>query len=424
MTLQASEANIMVVDDTPANLRLLEGMLRERGHEVRSFPRGALALKAAENDPPDLILLDITMPEMDGFKVCQHLKENENLKEIPVIFISARTEMFDKVKAFRSGGVDYITKPFQFEEVLARVETHLQLRQYQVELEWRNKELQQALDELKAAQTQLVQSEKMASLGVLTAGIAHEINNPVNFIGASARGLRKILRHIENVLEQYGQINPDNALEELERINQFKQELEFDDLLDGLEELTANIHLGAERTAEIVKGLRTFSRLDEVEKKLADIHENLDSTLALLRNQYKGTITIRKDYGDVPPIMCYPGKLNQVFINILANAIDAIKRKEGPSAAEEIRIKTSLVDKEDKRFVTIEFIDTGPGIPEQIQNRIFEPFFTTKDVGKGTGLGLSISLGIIESHGGTIKVESTPGKGANFRICLPLQQGE
>ena len=424
MTLQASEANIMVVDDTPANLRLLEGMLRERGHEVRSFPRGALALKAAENDPPDLILLDITMPEMDGFKVCQHLKENENLKEIPVIFISARTETFDKVKAFRSGGVDYITKPFQFEEVLARVETHLQLRQYQVELEWRNKELQQALDELKAAQAQLVQSEKMASLGVLTAGIAHEINNPVNFIGASARGLRKMLRHIENVLEQYGQINPDNAVEELERINQFKQELEFDDLLDGLEELTANIHSGAERTAEIVKGLRTFSRLDEVEKKLADIHENLDSTLALLRNQYKGTITIRKDYGDIPPIMCYPGKLNQVFMNILVNAIDAIKRKEGPSAAEEIRIKTSLVDKEDKRFVTIEFIDTGPGIPEQIQNRIFEPFFTTKDVGEGTGLGLSISLGIIESHGGTIKVESTPGKGANFRICLPLQQGE
>ncbi len=424
MTLQASEANIMVVDDTPANLRLLESMLRERGHEVRSFPRGALALKAAENDPPDLILLDITMPEMDGFEVCQHLKENENLKEIPVIFISARTETFDKVKAFRSGGVDYITKPFQFEEVLARVETHLQLRQYQVELEWRNKELQQALDELKAAQAQLVQSEKMASLGVLTAGIAHEINNPVNFIGASARGLRKMLRHIENVLEQYGQINPDNAVEELERINQFKQELEFDDLLDGLEELTANIHSGAERTAEIVKGLRTFSRLDEVEKKLADIHENLDSTLALLRNQYKGTITIRKDYGDIPPIMCYPGKLNQVFMNILLNAIDAIKRKEGPSAAEEIRIKTSLVDKEDKRFVTIEFIDTGPGIPEQIQNRIFEPFFTTKDVGEGTGLGLSISLGIIESHGGTIKVESTPGKGANFRICLPLQQGE
>ena len=424
MTLQASEANIMVVDDTPANLRLLEGMLRERGHEVRSFPRGALALKAAENDPPDLILLDITMPEMDGFKVCQHLKENENLKEIPVIFISARTETFDKVKAFRSGGVDYITKPFQFEEVLARVETHLQLRQYQVELEWRNKELQQALDELKAAQAQLVQSEKMASLGVLTAGIAHEINNPVNFIGASARGLRKMLRHIENVLEQYDQINPDNAVEELERINQFKQELEFDDLLDGLEELTANIHSGAERTAEIVKGLRTFSRLDEVEKKLADIHENLDSTLALLRNQYKGTITIRKDYGNIPPIMCYPGKLNQVFMNILVNAIDAIKRKEGPSAAEEIRIKTSLVDKEDKRFVTIEFIDTGPGIPEQIQNRIFEPFFTTKDVGEGTGLGLSISLGIIESHGGTIKVESTPGKGANFRICLPLQQGE
>ena len=333
----------------------------------------------------------------------------------------ARTETFDKVKAFRSGGVDYITKPFQFEEVLARVETHLQLRQYQVELEWRNKELQQALDELKAAQAQLVQSEKMASLGVLTAGIAHEINNPVNFIGASARGLRKMLLHIENVLEQYDQINPDNAVEELERINQFKQELEFDDLLDGLEELTANIHLGAERTTEIVKGLRTFSRLDEVEKKLADIHENLDSTLALLRNQYKGTITIRKDYGDIPPIMCYPGKLNQVFMNILVNAIDAIKRKEGPSAAEEIRIKTSLVDKEDKRFVTIEFIDTGPGIPEQIQNRIFEPFFTTKDVGEGTGLGLSISLGIIESYGGTIKVESTPGKGANFRICLPLQ---
>jgi len=415
-----NKANIMVVDDTPANLHLLEDMLGQQGYDVRPLPRGALALRAAANDPPDLILLDITMPDMNGYEVCQKLKLDEKLKEIPVIFISARSETLDKVKAFGVGGIDYVSKPFQFEEVLARVETHLKLRRYQIELELRNKRLNQALVDLKNAQSQLVQSEKMVSLGMLTAGIAHEINNPVNYIKASAKALKMKLRSMLELLEQIERINPQNVAPGMERILAFKAVTDTAALRSAINDLTTNINSGAERTAGIIKGLRTFSRLDEEDRKTADIHENIDSTLILLHSQYKDFITILKEYGELPPIECYPGKLNQMFLNILKNAIDAIKDKQRKTDNESIRIKTSVTGYDNDRFVRIEITDTGPGIKENVQTRLFEPFFTTKAIGRGTGLGLSITKGIIQDHHGFIEIESKPDQGATFKISIPL----
>jgi len=415
MTAGKSKGNIMVVDDTPANLRLLGNMLGERGYSVRPFPRGSLALRAAGNDPPDLILLDINMPEINGFELCGKLKEDPKLEEIPVIFISALTETMDKVKAFRAGGVDYITKPFQIEEVGARVETHLKIRRYQ-------RELQVALDSLKAAQSQLVQSEKMAALGVLTAGIAHELNNPVNFMQASAQGLRHVVEDTRKILTGLDEIEAEPSEENIVRINQLKKELADEDLLTALNELVENIRLGASRTAEIVSGLRTFTRLDEAEKKVADLHENLDSTLVILRYRYKDSIEIEKDYGDVPPITCFPGKLNQVFVNILGNAIDAVESKGESDGEETISIKTSVERDGNGRCAAVRFTDSGKGISGDVIEHLFEPFFTTKEVGSGTGLGLSISYGIIQEHGGRIEVASEPGKGATFTVYIPLEE--
>ncbi len=409
----------MVIDDTATNLAVVEDILAKQGYEVRPFPKAAMALRAVFNDPPDLILLDIMMPEMDGYEVCTRLKADKTVRDIPVIFMSALTETIDKVKAFSLGGVDYITKPFHVDEVLARVNTHLKLMQYRTDMEIKNRELERTLSELKDAQSKLVQSEKMASLGVLTAGIAHEINNPINFINASARALKKKLGKIIPLLER---IDKETAEEKISPIiRQFKEDTEPGALISAINELTSNINSGAERSIQIVKGLRTFSRLDEAEKKKADIHQNMDSTLILLHSQYQNIISVRKEYGEIPDIICYPGKLNQLFLNILRNAVDAVKSKKEPGNDESIRIRTDLIHQEGKEYVRVEISDTGPGIPEEIRDRIFDPFFTSKDVGSGTGLGLSISLAIIESHGGWIDVKSEVGKGACFTIYIPSE---
>ncbi len=307
------------------------------------------------------------------------------------------------------------------------------------ELEILNEKLNETLAQLKAAQVQLIQSEKMASVGLLTAGIAHEINNPINFVYAGADTLSVVIKDLMEVLDQYDKVSPENSYEELKAFLQdmkrLKEDLEFDENKEDVFALINDIKEGAERTAEIVRGLRVFSRLDEDELKTANVHDGIDSTLTLLRNQIKTSIAVVKDYDEkMPPVECYPGQLNQVFMNILVNAVHAIK--DGANSENgQINIKTvahALVTAEqvegsdeqtDEGFLEIIIEDNGKGIPQEVVERIFEPFYTTKQVGEGTGLGLSISHSIIQKHKGEIKIESEPGQGAKFIIELPLKQG-
>jgi len=275
-------------------------------------------------------------------------------------------------------------------------------------------ELQGTLENLKLTQSKLLESEKMASLGLLTSGIAHEINNPVNYIYAGIDSLKEDLKEVFDVIKEYEQITAQNVNEALGKVRLLKQEVEFDELIIEVGELTTSIRRGAERTAEIVKGLRTFSHLDEDVLETADIHENMETTLIMLRSQYKDRIQIVKSYGDLPLIECYPHKLNQVFMNILVNAIQSITDKGV------IHITTSLLPGKTPQNVSIEIRDTGHGISDKIRSKIFDPFFTTKDVGQGTGLGLSISFSIIKKHHGRIVVMSQQGKGTAFTIYLPL----
>ncbi len=285
----------------------------------------------------------------------------------------------------------------------------------------KNEEINSTLGKLRATQAQLVQSEKMASLGQLTAGIAHEINNPINFITTSLQGLQLNLKDLINLQKEYDDVSPDNAKEKMENISSIKKEMKYDILLSELGELPGNILDGANRAAEIVKGLRAFTRLDEVEQKTVNIHKGIDSTISILEHQIDEQIKVKKAYGDLPDIPCYPGKLNQVFMNVLTNAIESIKSKK-ELREESIIIKTSLEEKNGKEYAVIRISDTGPGLPENIKDKIFDPFYTTKDVGQGTGLGLSISLGIIKSHNGTIEVDSKPGEGTTFTIMIPIVQ--
>ncbi len=283
-------------------------------------------------------------------------------------------------------------------------------------LQQSNKELNRVLNNLKEAQTQLVESEKMASLGQLTAGIAHEINNPINFVTSNIKPLKLDFEDLKALLRKYEALGPDdNVREKLNEIEQFKQQIDIDYVHTEIETLIKGIEDGANRTAEIVKGLRTFSRLDESDLKFVDIHEGLNSTMVLLRNNVPKNVTVHYNYAELPKIECFAGKLNQVFLNIINNALNAIKMK--PEQGEEsLTITTRL---EPDKMVSISIRDTGIGMTDKVKEKIFEPFFTTKDVGEGTGLGLSIVFSIIEKHHGRIVVESEPGKGAEFIIYLP-----
>jgi len=286
-----------------------------------------------------------------------------------------------------------------------------ELQQINENLEQQKRELENALEELRKTQAQLIQSEKMASLGVLTAGVAHEINNPVNYINTALEGLKITLNDFLEIFYLYETITPENVTAKLEEIKRLKAQLDFPTLQQGINVLLNNMQTGIERITEIVKSLRTFARVEENELKFSNVHELIDTTLVMLHNQYKNRIEIVKEYGFVNSINCYPGKLSQVFMNILSNAIQAIPDKGT------ITINTHT-DKEGK-FMYISIKDTGMGIPENIREKIFEPFFTTKEAGKGTGLGLSITYGIIQQHNGEIEVKSKVGVGTEFIIKLP-----
>lgn len=279
----------------------------------------------------------------------------------------------------------------------------------------RTAELGNALESLKQTQMQLVNSEKMASLGHLTAGIAHEINNPINFISANVSPLRRDIEDYEQLMTMYGELDQNNFSERIEDIRKTAQEIDLDYLKKEIQTLLSGIDEGARRTAEIVKNLKIFSHIDKAEHSYYSVNEGLKSTLQLLTHKLGG-IYIREDYGDLPPILCFPGKLNQVFMNILSNAIDALSGRTNP----EIGVKSYMKDTQ----AFIEISDNGTGMPEEIIKDIFNPFFTTKEVGTGTGLGLSITISIIQEHGGDIKVKSELGKGTTFIISLPVREDE
>lgn len=280
-------------------------------------------------------------------------------------------------------------------------------------LEEAKQKVENTLRELRSAQQQLIQSEKMASLGQLTAGIAHEINNPINFVSANIKPLKEDLADILECIHAYENTVKENKLEDVfAGVQQYKAKLDIHVSMKEVNDLLRGIEEGASRTSEIVKGLRNFSRLDQNDLKKADLNEGIESTLMLLHSIYKDRVEIVKVFGKIPEVECFPGQINQVFMNILSNAIQAI-----PESGT-IFIKTW----QHGDSVKTSMRDTGSGMPEATRKKIFDPFFTTKDVGKGTGLGLSISYGIIEKHKGKIEVNSEVGEGTEFIITLPIYQ--
>jgi two-component system NtrC family sensor kinase len=469
---EINKGNILIVDDNPANLRLLIDILGRQGYEVRPVPNGKLALAAAKGLPPDLILLDIMMPELDGYQVCQTLKADPITQEIPVIFISAINEVIDKVKAFQVGGVDYITKPFQIEEVLARVATHIKICSLQKNLEQKTESLTATIEELQLTQEQLIYTEKMAALGQLIAGIAHEINTPMGAIRSSVENLTSFFEENLTQLPAFFQTVPLEKQEDLIKLiqnyakipqiystrekRQFKRSLIAtlasenidnsetiaDTLVDlgiynpeqmlpflpllksplgetvittayqltSLQTSTKTIKTAVDRATKIVFALRNYTRYEKTGELIqANLIEGVEMILTLYHNQLKQGVEVARNYQEIPEIFCCPDELNQVWTNLISNALHAMENRG--------TLTISIQQK--SQAIQVQITDTGTGIPPEIQAKIFQPFFTTKSPGEGTGLGLNIVKKIVEKHRGQITVNSQPNH-TTFTVSLPI----
>lgn len=404
---------ILIVDDDPVVQNLFASFLSEQ-YMCETAASCDEALAHLAQNTYGLVLSDIQMPGRNGVELLREIRQH--YPDTAVIMISGVGRAQRIRDTLQLGAVDYLTKPCELEVVglsiqraLERRKLLLMARSYRADLERQNVELAARNTELARLQAQIVHSEKMAGLGRLAAGIAHELNNPAGFIYGNMDLIRSYLGRLERLLSSYERVSI--SAPEATALNLTKKEIGYDSLLQELLSMVADCAEGAERIRDVVQNLRIFSRLDEAEFKKVHLHEGIDATIRLLSRYYgTGRIRLVKDYGEIPQVNCYAGQLNQVWTNLLVNAAQAING-EG-----EVTISTRA----ESHSVSVTIGDTGCGIAPEELPKIFDPFFTTKPVGEGTGLGLSITYGIVERHSGTIGVESILGSGTKFCVSLPI----
>ncbi|MEG4089953.1 response regulator [Microcoleus sp. Pol12B4] len=435
-------AKIMFVDDETDLKSLITQKFRKqiRAEEWQLFfaHNGVQALEKLKERPDiDIVVTDLNMPEMDGITLLSKL--NQINLPFKTIVISAYDDLKNIRNAMNFGAFDFLTKPIDFQDLeitlnktlreVQQLKENQHLRQSEAWAREQAEHLHYSLQDLKKTQAQLIQTAKMASLGQVVAGIAHEINNPVNFIYGNISHVSDYIQDLLHLLQLYQQqyTPPTSEIQtEIEAID-----LEF--LIADLPHIMASMKGGVDRIQKIVLSLRNFSRLDEAHIKPVDIHQGIKSSLMILQNRLhtraaRPDIQVIEDYSALPLVECYAAELNQVFINILSNAIDALKEYNKQRSLEDIRacplaitIRTFLLEENSR--VVIQILDNGPGMTADVKDRIFEPFFTTKPVGEGTGLGLYISYQIVlEKHGGALKCFSEERQGAEFWIEIPIRQ--
>lgn len=383
---------ILIVDDEKLNRKLLGAHLSGNGYTVWEAENGSEALgKAAEL--PDLILLDVMMPKMNGFDVCAHLKKSEATRRIPVIYLSALKDSESKVRGLELGGVDFVSKPYNGPELLSRVKAHLTIRRQEEELSRYAATLEQMVEE---RTQQLIHADRLATLGTFAAAIAHEINGPLTYISISTELLAVFWEKIKTLPQKgWNEEKTGMATNEID---------EFDTYVGRIDE-------GYKRISQLVEALRTYSGKNVEGFETAFLADPVNDAVRLLQYKFKYGVSIENAIPADLRISCNRRKLSQVFINLFSNAIDAMANQTGSLMVEAV----SSGD-----CVTIKVRDNGPGIPDAVAQKIFDPFFTTKGEAHGTGLGLFIVKKIIEEHGGKISLAPFNGAGAQFDIELPL----
>ncbi len=399
MTTQSTctdeRSRVLAVDDVEANLVAIDAVLEELDCEVVRARSGNEALSALLRDHFAVMILDVQMPGMDGYEVALHARSNAQTREVPIIFLTATHGTREAaLRGYGSGAVDFLLKPLDATVLRSKVRVFLELHAARRQISDKNAALERAYRDLKTTQAQLVQSAKMASLGELVAGIAHEINNPLAFVCG----------HLDTVRRNLGVVHAENSAawspDAVERWERADHRL-------------GDMQTGLERIGDLVVKLRTFSRKDEGRRKRITVSESVNATLRILAHRMD-RIQVETHFGDPDELDCYPDLLNQAVMNLVANAVDAVQG-EGT-----IGIATGADGKDYQITVT----DDGPGVPAAIRERVYEPFFTTKPVGQGTGLGLSITYSIVEQHGGTFRLENRSGGGAAAIIRIPLGNPE
>lgn len=414
---------VLIAEDNPDMRRLLAFVIG-REFRVRTAHNGRVALEAARAQAPDLVLTDVMMPEMSGTELCRALKSDPATRGVPIVLVTSKAEREMKIEGLEGGADDYVTKPFHPRELLARVRSLVRLHRLQRDLAERNEalelmnvELERALSDLKEAEVQVLQSERLAAVGELAAGVAHEVNNPVNF---ALNALRTLGAQVDELAETARAIaaldpsDPEKLARDLASLEHVRGELVPSDTADELRELVAIVTEGLERTHRLVANLRDLARGGGGMRTAVNLRRGIDSTLSLLRRDLQEAgIAVRVDLGPDPLLVTGdPGALNQVFLNLLKNSAEALSGSGGTIWIEGRR-------EGDRLSITVR--DSGPGVSEEARGRLFQPFFSTKEAGRGSGLGLSICRRIATDHGGTIELVSPPGEGAGFRLTLPAE---
>jgi signal transduction histidine kinase len=416
---------VLVVDDTPDMAKLMARAIADEGYEVLVAGDGRHALQMAKANHPDVILLDIMMPRMGGIEVLACLKEDAELRPIPVILVTAKSDDRDVILGLNAGAHDYVTKPFKKEILAARVCSAVRVKQSHDSLFQVNQRLQAEIAERERVQRELAQAKKLESIGHLAAGIAHEINTPAQYVGDNIRFLKDVFADVDKLLRRFDRLlqaaKQDILTDELvAEVEAAVRDADVDFLSVEVPKAIGQSLEGIERVANIVRAMKEFAHPGNGHKQAVDLNRTILSTLTVSRNEWKYVAELVTDFAqDLPLVMCLAGDLNQVILNLVVNAAHAIADVVGDdsSGKGQLTVRT----RRDQDWAEIRIEDTGTGIPEKIRDNVFDHFFTTKEVGKGTGQGLTIARSIVvEKHSGTIRFETEVGRGTTFIVRLPI----